>query len=45
MGSNQYWARMVYGLCMYFMTGAPEGSTKSDSGEPGIKPVTLVYKA
>ena len=30
MGSNQYWAVRVYKLCVYFMTGAPEGSTESD---------------
>ena len=35
MGSNHYYARRVYGLCMYFMTGAPEGSTESGSGEAG----------
>ena len=29
MGSNQYWAGRVYDLCVYFMTGAPEGSTES----------------
>ena len=39
MGSNQYWAGRVYGLYLYFMTGAPEGSTKSDFMEkPGIEP-------
>ena len=41
MGSNQYWAGRVYGLCLYFMTGAPEGSTESGfMGEPGIEPAT-----
>ena len=30
MGSNQYWAGRVYKLRVYFMTGAPEGSTESD---------------
>ena len=29
MGSQQYWAGMLYGLCLYFMTGTPEGSTES----------------
>ena len=29
MGSNQYWAGTVYDLCVYFMTGTPEGSTES----------------
>ena len=27
-GSSQYWARRIYGSCLYFMTGAPEGSPK-----------------
>ena len=41
MGSNQHWAGMVYGLCLYFMTGAPEGSTDSGfMGKPGIEPAT-----
>ena len=30
MGSNQYWAGRVYDLCVYYMTGTPEGSTESD---------------
>ena len=29
MGINQYWAGMVYDLCVYFMTGTPEGSAES----------------
>ena len=29
MGRNQYWAGRVYDLCVYYMTGTPEGSTKS----------------
>ena len=29
MGRNQYWAERVYGLCVYYMTGTPEGSTES----------------
>ena len=29
MGSSQYWAGRVYGLCLYFMTGATKGSTES----------------
>ena len=29
MGINQYWAVKVYDLCVYFMTGTPEGSTES----------------
>ena len=41
MGSNQYWAGRVYDLCVYFMTGTPEGSTESGFMEkPGIKPAT-----
>ena len=28
MGSNQYWAGWVYDKCVYYMTGAPEGSPK-----------------
>ena len=28
MGSNQYWAGRVYDMCVYYMTGAPEGSPK-----------------
>ena len=35
LGSNQYWAERVYGSCVYFMTEAPKGSTKSGSGEAG----------
>ena len=42
MGSNQYWARRVYDLCVYVMTGTPEGSTESGFIEkPGIEPATL----
>ena len=41
MGSNQYWAGRVYDLCVYYMTGPPEGSTESGFMEkPGIKPAT-----
>ena len=29
MGRNQYWAGRVYDLCVYCMTGTPEGSTES----------------
>ena len=37
MGSNQYWAGRVYDLCVYFMTGTPEGSTESGFiDKPGI---------
>ena len=41
MGRNQYWAGRVYDLCVYYMTGTPEGSTESGFMEkPGIKPAT-----
>ena len=41
MGSNQYWAGRVYDLCVYYMTGTPEGSTESGLMEkPGIEPAT-----
>ena len=41
MGRNQYWAGRVYDLCVYYMTGTPEGSTESDFMEkPGIEPAT-----
>ena len=41
MGKNQYWARRVYDLCVYYMTGTPEGSTESCFKEnPGIEPET-----
>ena len=28
MGSNQYWAMRVNDMCVYYLTGAPEGSPK-----------------
>ena len=41
MGSAQYWAGRVYNLCVYFMTGTPEGSTESGfMKKPGIEPAT-----
>ena len=41
MGRNQYWAGRVYDLCVYYMTGTPEGSTESGFMEkPGFEPVT-----
>ena len=41
MGRNQYWAGRVYDLCVYYMTGTPEGSTESGLKEkPGIEPAT-----
>ena len=36
-----YWAGRVYDLCVYYMTGTPEGSTESGFIEkPGIEPAT-----
>ena len=41
MGRNQYWVGRVYDLCVYYMTGTPEGSTESGFMEkPGIEPAT-----
>ena len=41
MGRNKYWAGMVYDLCVYYMTGTPEGSTESGfMKKPGIEPAT-----
>ena len=41
MGRNQYWAGRVYDLCVYYMTGTPEGSTESGFMEkPRIEPAT-----
>ena len=41
MGRNQYWAERVYDLCVYYMTGTPEGSTESGFMEkPVIEPAT-----
>ena len=41
MGRNQYWAGRAYDLCVYYMTGTPEGSTESGFSEkPGIEPAT-----
>ena len=41
MGRNQYWAGRVYDLCVYYMTGTPEGSTEGGFMEkPGIEPAT-----
>ena len=45
-GRNQYWAGRVYDLCVYYMTGTPEGSTEGGlwrSRELNLRP--LVYKA
>ena len=39
--SKQYWAGRVCFVCVFPMTGAPEGSTESGfMGKLGIKPVT-----
>ena len=50
LGSNQYWARRDYGLCVYFITGAPEGSTEMrvekagiDSATPGLQGKTHIH--
>ena len=43
----QYWTGRVYDLCVYFMTGTPEGSIESGLMEkPGIEHATsdLIYK-
>ena len=41
MGRNQYWAGRVYDLCVYYMTGTPEGSVESGFMEkPGFEPAT-----
>ena len=41
MGRNLYWAGRVYDMCVYYMTGTPEGSTESCFMEkPGIEPAT-----
>ena len=39
-GSNHYWAGRVYDLCVYFMTGTPEGSTESGLEKPGNEHAT-----
>ena len=33
LGSNQYWSVWVFDLCVYYIKGASEGSTKSSSGK------------
>ena len=38
MGSNQYWAGRVYGLCVYYIIGAPKGSPRGFMETPGIEP-------
>ena len=50
MGRNQYLAGRVYDLCVYYMTGTPEGSTESGFMEkPGmvrqwLQDLTVSYK-
>ena len=40
-GRNQYWVGRVYDLCVYYMTGTPEGSAESGFMEmPGIEHAT-----
>ena len=49
MGSNQYWTGRVYSLCVYFMTGTPEGSLESafmeksgiETTTPGLQDIGL----
>ena len=51
MGRNQYWAGRVYDLCVYYMTGTPEGSTESGFMEkpgielaiPGLQGIVLIH--
>ena len=51
MGRNQYWAGRVYDLCVYYMTGTPEGSTESgfiekpgiESATPGLQGIALIH--
>ena len=35
-----YWTGRVYGLCVYFMTGAPKAQSKVVLEKPGIQPAT-----
>ena len=51
MGRNQYWAGRVYDLCVYYMTGTPEGSTEKGFMEksgiepaiPGLQGIALIH--
>ena len=51
MGRNQYWAGRVYDLCVYYMTGTPEGSTESgfmaklgiEPATPGLQGIALIH--
>ena len=50
-GRNQYWAGRVYDLCVYYMTGTPEGSTESvfmkkpriEPAIPGSQGIALIH--
>ena len=51
MGRNQYLAGRVYDLCVYHMTGTPEGSTESgfmekpgiEHATPGLQGIALIH--
>ena len=51
MVSNQYWAGRVYDMCVYYMTGTPEGSTESgfmeklgvEPATPGLQGIALIH--
>ena len=51
MGRNQYWDGRVYDLCVYYMTGTPEGSTESgfmkkpviEPATPGLQGIALIH--
>ena len=51
MGRNQYWAGRAYDLCVYYMTGTPEGSTESgfmekpgiETATPGLQGIALIH--
>ena len=46
MGRTSTGPGRVYDLCVYYMTGTPEGSTESGFMEkPGIEPATLGLQA
>ena len=51
MGRNQYCAGRVYDLCVYYMTGTPEGSTESgfmeklgiEPASPGLQGIAFIH--
>ena len=48
MGSNQYCARRVYEMCVYYMKGAPEGSLEVvlwRSLESNLQPLVYIEPA